>query len=128
MSPQECIAALDRALDISGNDVILRRTVGEDPNQTFIEVECRAFIRLQRVAPEDLGSVRRDHNLVIISPTAIAATNWPASHTTPFTADDIAIPTKLDKVVIDGVPRPIRQVDPIAIQNEVVRLEIHLIG
>lgn len=120
------IAALDHALERAGEDVILRRVVGQAPNSANIDVTIRAAVRSYN--PEELvGGISQTDSKVIISPTGIAAAQWPGGTPTGATIDP-SLPRRLDKVVIAGRIRNIEVVDPIYVQNELVRIEMRVLG
>jgi hypothetical protein len=123
--------ALDRHLEAIGEDIILRRTVGQAPNAVSYDVTCRASIRTYRLRTEELQSgISQGDWIVIFSPTEIMETGWPGGvkRSSVASAVDPAIPTKLDQLVIHGVARTITQVDPIFVHNEWVRIECHVLG
>jgi|SRR5579885_1059441 len=113
------IAALDEALAAVGEDIVLRRVVGEDPSTTNIDVTCRAVVRT--FEPEELvGGIAQTMSKVIISPSEISAAGWPG--VTPN------IPQRLDQVVIAGRVKDIEAVDPIYVRGVVVRIELQVLG
>lgn len=124
MSPVECIASLDRALAETGQDITLRRAVASNN----LDVTCRAFIRFERILPEEVGSIRRDRWMVILSPSSLLATNWPGGAEGQFSEIDPAVPAKTDMLIINGIARTIRSVDPVTVQDVTVRYNLHLFG
>lgn len=127
MSPER--TALDQHLKQVGEEIILRRTIGQAPNAVSYDVTCWAFIRTYRLRIEELQSgISQGDWIVIMSPTQILETGWPGGVTRNSAAVDPRLPTKLDQLIIHGVIRAISQVDPIFIGKELVRLEMHVLG
>jgi hypothetical protein len=113
------IAALDEALATVGEDIVLRRVNGEDPNTTNVDVTCRAVVRT--FEPEELvGGIAQTVSRVIISPTEINAVGWPESGPN--------IPRRLDQVIIAGRIKDIEAVDPIYVGGRLVRIELRVLG
>jgi hypothetical protein len=113
------IAALDEALAAVGEDIILRRVNGEDPNTTNVDVTCRAVVR--SFEPEELvGGIAQTASRVIVSPSEIEAAGWPGSSPN--------IPRRLDQVIIAGRVRDIEAVDPIHVGSRLVRIELRVLG
>lgn len=128
MSPEECIADLDAGLAETGEDVILRRTVGTAPNVLNIDVECRATIRTWRLKEEELvGGIAQAVILATISPTQIAAAQWPGG-VAPGAAVDPSIPRRLDRLIVGGRVHMIEAVDPITVNGVNVRYNMQLLG
>ncbi|XUM25118.1 hypothetical protein ACRAVF_33835 (plasmid) [Bradyrhizobium oligotrophicum S58] len=130
MTPQFCIAALDRALAGAGEDVIVRRTTGTAPSTTSVDVTCRAKVTASAAQPGTGGVVITTYD-VIISPTQIRAAGWPGGSTPalPPSQFDQAIPRALtDKIVLRGKAMAIVFVDPILVGNEWVRANIRAQG
>lgn len=132
MGPDECIAALDRALAQDGQTVTLRRIAGAARNPVNIDVECPAFVRSWRLREQPLvGTIAQFDFVVTISPTPILEAQWPGG-TLPMPAGLPApqpwIPRKNDKVVVGGVIRNVEAVDPLAMNGTVVRIEMMTLG
>lgn len=133
MSPDECIAALDRALAEAGEDVILRRVVGQQPNVINIDVICRASVRTWRLKEENLvAGIAQAVLIVVISPTQIAAAQWPGG--TPIVPGnpgltlDPSVPRRTDEIWIGGRKRSIEAVDAIAVAGVNVRYDMQVLG
>lgn len=129
----DLIAALDDALREAGEDVILRRVVGNAPNQVNIDVTCRARvdgIALGQRPPE--GPKEATFSL-IISPTQINENQWPGGSIPmlpPFNVDQ-RIPRigGPDKILMRGEnPRTIVFSDPKIIGGELVRIDLRVAG
>jgi hypothetical protein len=113
------IAALDAALVAVGEDIVLRRVIGEDPNTTNVDVTCRAVVRT--FEPEELvGGIAQTMSKVIISPSEINAAGWPGSGPN--------LPQRLDQVVIAGRVKDIETVDPIYVRGVLVRIELRVLS
>ena len=132
MSPDECIAALDRALDEDGETVRLRRVAGAARNPVNLDVDCPAFVRSWRLREQPLvGTLAQFDFVATISPTPILNAQWPGG-TAPTAAGLPAppawLPRKNDKLIIKGTIRNIEAVDPIAVDGVVVRIEMMTLG
>lgn len=112
MTPDAAIAALDKAVQIAGQDIILRRTTGTALIK-FDSPTTRA--RVVDYRPDELvGEVQQGDRKAILSPTMLA--NWPAP------------PTKGDRVVVDGAVWAVMNVNPLSIGNRLVRIEMQIRG
>ena len=120
------IAELDQALADVGQDIELHRLVGTQ--LIPIKVRCRAIVRRYR-ADELVGGITQNDDRVILSPTEIIRAGWPGpnSSATP-TERDRRVPRKGDKAVIAGVPRNIEVAMPVYVDNELVRIELQVLG
>lgn len=132
MSPDECIAALDRALGRDGETITLRRTAGSPRNLVNLDVDCPAFVRSWRLREQPLvGTLAQFDFVVTISPTPILAAQWPGG-TPPMAAGLPAalvwLPRKNDKLIVGGIVRSIEAVDPLAMNGTVVRIEMMTLG
>ena len=126
------IAALDQALAMASEDIILRRTVGTAPNQINIDVKCRARVTAASTEQIQAGIPATELN-IIMSPTEITAAQWPGGQVPalpPFDVDQ-RIPRAgvTDKVLMRGqAPRAITHVDPQIIGGELVRINMRVTG
>jgi hypothetical protein len=126
------IAALDQALAIAGEDVILRRTVGVAPNDASVDVSCRARVTAVSTEQIQAGIAATELN-VILSPSQITAAQWPGGTLPalpPFNVDQ-RIPRAgvTDKILMRGQPpRAITHVDPQIIGGELVRINLRVQG
>jgi hypothetical protein len=119
----DLVARLDAALLGYGEDIILRRVSGTAPNQTNVDVACRARVDAISVAQIVAGIPATDLN-IIISPTQIVSANWPAVGSSP-----IPRMNGPDKVIMRGAaPRTIAFVDPKIINGELVRINMRVTG
>jgi hypothetical protein len=66
------ISALDRALRVAGEDIVLRRRFGEAPNEIYATVICRARVDRQGSTMSPAGILLSKYSL-IMSPTQINA-------------------------------------------------------
>lgn len=112
--PHPARLALDQHLAEAGEPVTLRRRIGTSAN--FVDVVCTAFVR--GYAPEQLvGDIAQQDSLVILSPSEIAAADWPGS------AGGVAWPQRNDRFIIGGQERNVEAGAPIRIGDEIVRIE-----
>lgn len=113
---------LDRSLRKKGEDVILRRRVGT--SSVFVSVNCRALVRGYR--PEQLSgtSITQQDSEAILSPTPILAAGaaWPGAAGGPVW------PRNGDQLIIRGAQKTAQAAGAIAIDNEVVRIEMQVRG
>lgn len=128
MSPQEAIAALDRALSEAGEYIVLRRMVGTGQNIANVDATVRAFVR--SVKPEEIvGTISQGDLNVILSPTDIDAAQWPGGlPDVPGLKPDARIPRINDKAVIQGKVRNISFAKPIVMDGDLVRIELTVSG
>ncbi|KGT75795.1 hypothetical protein MA20_31875 [Bradyrhizobium japonicum] len=130
--PSSLIAALDQALKITGEDVILRRTVGIAPNDMSIDVKCRAKVSTMTTQEIEAGLPASELN-VILSPSEINAAQWPGGtlpQLPPFNVDQ-RVPRAgvTDKILMRGQPpRAITHVDPQIVGGELVRINLRVTG
>jgi len=128
VTAEECIAALDAALEANGEDIVLRRVVGVQPNTLNIDVTCRANVRTWRLKEENLvAGIAQAVDIVVISPTPIARAQWPGGVPVGQLTDP-SVPRRLDKVIIAGRVREIDAVEPIRLSGQVVRIELQVLG
>src|SRR6266705_5180830 len=125
------IAALDGALAQAGEDVILRRVIGTAPNQTNIDVTCKARVDAMKTEQLVAGINATDLN-VIFSPTQINNRQWPGGTVPlqpPFNVDQ-RIPRVggADKMIVRNVLRSITFVDAKVINGELVRIDAMVSG
>lgn len=124
------IASLDEALSEVGEDVILRRIVGTGAAAVNVDVTVRASVRRDATATELVGTLSQGEDVVIISPTQITTAQWPggqpASNATHQA--DPRVPLVNDTLIIQGRPRKVKQVKPIVIDGELVRIEMVAAG
>ncbi|MFD1623890.1 hypothetical protein [Azospirillum griseum] len=119
------IAALDRALAVAGEPVLLRRFYGVNP-RTSVDVECMAFVRGYK--PQELiGSITQTDIFVILSPTEIERAKWPGGSGLSGTPDP-RVPRKGDSLVVRGTMRNVEAVGPVYARGELVRIEMNVKG
>ncbi len=122
----DLIAALDTALDDAGTDVILRRIVGVLPNVVNVDAPIRAAVR--SMGNRELASgIAQSVSQVIISPTDIAAAQWPGG-SDPNAPLDAALPKRGDRLVISGRIRDVEAVNPIYVNDAMVRINLDVLG
>lgn len=119
----EHIDDLDTELEEEGEDVILRRVTAGVTK----EVTVRAHVRSYRLSAQELVSgISWIPFVVIISPTQIRAAGWPAGEVAaapPFNIDP-SIPKIGDKLIIKGSLKTIKSSNPIAVNGEVVKIQM----
>ena len=128
----DLIVALDRALALAGEDIILRRIFGIAPNQTAVDVKCRAKVTAISAEPTVAGIAVTTFE-IIISPTQIKNAKWPGGmppQLPPFDVDQ-SIPRAgiTDKVLMRGLPpKDVFFVDPVMPGGELVRINMKVKG
>lgn len=125
------VDALDRGLARNGEDVVLRRVIGNGSNTTNIDVTCRALVRSFRLDTVEIAPALAQNILVVIlSPTQIRRAQWPGGTAPqdPAKFVDPSIPRRLDILVIKDRVRTIESVDPIDVDGEIVRFNIKALG
>lgn len=123
------VRSLDEAVRDVGEDIIIRRAVGTGSAAVYIDVTVRAVVRAFAAA-ELVGTLKQTDSLVIISPTQIAAAQWPGGQpvsAATFQADP-RVPKVGDKAIIQGRIRNIDVVKPILVDGDLVRLELTVAG
>lgn len=119
------IADLDAALAADGQWCVLRRKTGAQ-NQVINSVEVRAFVRSPR-AEQLVGGITQSASFVVISPSEIAAAQWPGGQP-PSAAAHPEIPRNGDWIVIAGKERKIDAVNPIFVDDVWVRANLTVLG
>ncbi|HZY67756.1 MAG TPA: hypothetical protein VFE52_04170 [Devosia sp.] len=113
MTPARAIAMLDRQIGRHGQTVTLTRHVS---NGSPVTLTCRAFVRGYK--PDELANgVIQGDSLVVISPTALEGT--------PF---GTTLPAPVNKLTTAGRQRNIAMVDPVYINDVLVRLSLQVRG
>ena len=119
-------AALDRALLISGEDVILRRIVGGKNDDVTIRANVAPYD-----AKELVGGILQTDSKMIISPTQIWDAQWPGGHIDALPPFNVPqwIPRINDKIIYQGRIRNISVVKPLPpVDGEIVRIEMTVAG
>lgn len=129
MSPTEAIDALDRALAMAGEDIVINRVVRRSGANVTVSVTCRAFVRAVS-ADEIAGKITVDDLQVIISPTQIVAAGWPGAdeNIQPGNLVDQRMPKSSDRVTVQGRPREIRAPRPKLVNGVWVRSDMVVAG
>lgn len=128
MSPEECIRALDYALAVAGQDILLRRVIGQGTNVQNIDVPLKALVRSYQPV-ELIGGIAQTDSKVIMSPTEIARAQWPGGEVQSGTVADPTLPRRNDKLIVDGRVRNVEVVNPIVMPGGVrVRIELRISG
>ncbi len=121
---------LDMTLAEDGEWIEIRRLYGTQ--LVPITVTCRAFVRGIN-AEELVAGISQDSSNIIMSPSEIIAAGWPGPWTpsapepvNPGT--DRRVPRKGDKAIIKGRTRNIEVSKPIYVDDELVRIELRVLG
>lgn len=126
----DLVASLDDALAQYGEDVILRRVVGTGKNTINIDVKCRASVRAKADETIVAGIITKTYD-VTISPTQINDAQWPGGTVPllpPFDVDQRIPRENLDKMIVKKGLRNIMFVDPIVVDDELVRINLRVTG
>ena len=110
MTPATLIARLDAAIGGYGQSVTLQRTTvdGTTGGVTVVaEVACPAKFRT--FGPQDLAAGEVQDISVVISPTALGT---------------FGVPSRDDRIVIDGDPSNIEQIAPLYYGGQLVRVNL----
>lgn len=126
------VADLNSHLDQDGENVEIWRVVIAGATQIYVKVNARAFVR-NYGADELVGGITQEQVRVTVSPSEIIAANWPGpwtpSATEPIQPNtDRRVPRKSDKCVIKGRVRNIEVAMPIYVDNELVRIDMRVLG
>jgi len=127
------VRELDDALATDGQTVTLQRLyLGAGGVQIPVSVDCRAAVRSYG-AKELVGGITQDQSEVIMSPTQIIAAGWPGPWTPSATEPtkpetDRRVPRKGDKLIIAGKARNVEVPKPIYVDDELVRIELRVLG
>ena len=109
MKAATCIAALDRALAGYGQSVTLQRTAVDAAGDVSVaeSVTCPAAVR--NFGPQDLEAGGVQEIKVIVSPTGLGA---------------FGLPSRDDRILIDGNPANIVQIAPLSYGGALVRVNL----
>lgn len=122
MSPEECIRALDRALEAAGEDVILRRVVDAVNYDVTVRVREDTQTPIGNVVGAKEGAIR-----LIMSPTPMRNAGWPnqpIETTRPYDPDP-AVPQKYDIIIRQGRSHTVLDTPKtFVVQNQIVRIEL----
>lgn len=125
------VSALDRGLAAAGEWVTLRRVVGDDTNVVNVDVMCRARVDAIDNTVNAAGLRTSEFN-IIISPTQINEAQWPGGSLVEPSDIDQRIPriNSTDQILMRGEKRPrtITFVDPKIIGDELVRINLRVMG
>lgn len=115
------IARLDRSIARTGETVTLQRTaVDGSSGAVAVALElpsCPAWVRASK--PQDLIDPDAKEMRVVLSPTQLLAATLGGSPAVAF-----GIPQRDDKVLIQGDPSNVREVDPIYYGGALVRVNL----
>lgn len=124
------ISDLDNALAEYGEDVTLIRFVGSGTAVTSIGVKCRASVRARSDETIVAGIVTKIFD-VTISPTQINKAQWPGGTVPllpPLDVDQRVPRENVDKMIVKKSLRNIIFVDPIVVNDELVRINLRVSG
>lgn len=114
MSPEQAIAMLDRQIEKHGQSVTILRLVPNHPIAD--ELNCRAFVRGYK--PDELANgVQQGDSLVVISPSSLDLSD-----------STEGLPRVNNKIEIAGRRRNIQAVDPVYLDDALVRLNLQIRG
>ena len=117
---------LDRAVAANGQNIGLKRITGTGANQVPFSVTVRAWVT--NYVPQQLGDeIIQGDTKIVISPTAIEATDWPGAQP-PGSVGDSRVPRRGDKVTVQGRDRNIEAAAPFYIDGALVRIELQTRG
>lgn len=122
------ITALDYALAKAGQTVVLRRLYGQAPN--VVNVDSPAIpAAVRSPSNEELAAgYAQTDSVVILSPTGIADAQWPGGELPSATGADPSLPRRNDKAIFDGRIRNVELVKPFVVDNDLVRIELRVLG
>ncbi len=131
MDPEEAIAEMDAALEIGGEDVVLRRIFGMAPNTANVDVTVRA--RTDAVSTQEIAAGIRETDLwAHFSPTQIDAAQWPGGQMPglmpPFDFDPRIPIIGKDFLIVENRIRIIALVDTMVINGVIVRFNVRVTG
>lgn len=122
------VTRLDASLAQKGEDIVLRRLISGVQKSVTVWAHVRNF---HLSASDIVTGISKMPFVVIMSLTQIRAAGWPqgapAPAAPPFNVDS-AIPMIGDTVVIKGVVRTVKAVDPRAVNGAVVRIQMVVEG
>lgn len=123
------VADLDRGLAKAGEDIVLRRVTGTGTTAVVVDATVRASVR-PLSADELVGTLAQGSAKAIISPTDIEAAQWPGGQpvSPAIHQADPRLPKIGDKAIIQGRIRDIRDVNPILVDGDLVRIELMVAG
>lgn len=123
MTPDDCIAQLDYALGIAGEQVRLLRMAAPPASGVANEVDVQAMVR--GYAPSEIvqgSGITQQDQLCILSPTTLVATSWPAPGQSP-------VPKIGDRVVsTTGRVSTVMAAAGITMGTTLVRIELQIRG
>jgi hypothetical protein len=121
------IVDLDNSLAQNGRDAILRRIYGIAPNTS--QVDVAVLIHMDSTTETHItGGIAQTEAKVIMSPSEIAAAQWPGGEVADAANPTPNWPRRLDRLIVDGHVCSIEYVDPKVIRGELVRIELTIRG
>jgi len=109
MTPQVLIGRLDAAIAGYGQTVVLQRTAVDATGEVTVaeQIECPAAVRA--FGPQDLEAGEVTDIKVVLSPTGLGT---------------FGMPSRDDRIVIEGNPSNITQIAPLSYGGQLVRLNL----
>jgi len=109
MTPQVLIARLDAAIAGYGQTVTLQRTAVDAAGDVTVaeQIECPAAVR--NFGPQDLEAGEVTDIKVVLSPTGLGS---------------FGLPSRDDRIVIEGNPSNITQIAPLSYGGQLVRVNL----
>lgn len=127
MTADQAIAMLNGQLALHGEDTVLRRIYGQAGNIAVVDVGVRA--RVNAFSETELvGGIAETDSKVVMSPSEIAAAQWPGGELPSLTVPNPSLPRRNDKLVVNGRARNIEFVNPVSIGAALVRIELRISG
>jgi hypothetical protein len=109
MTPQVLIARLDAAIAGYGQMVTLQRTAEDATGGVTIAAEATCPAAVRNFGPQDLEAGQVTEIKVVLSPTSLAT---------------FGLPSRDDRILIDGNPANITQIAPLSYGGQMVRVNL----
>jgi hypothetical protein len=110
MTPEVIVNRLDRALAYTGENVTLQHTsIDAASGAITVSEEVTAPAHIRAYAPQDLAAGEVQDIRVILSPTGLGT---------------FGVPSRDDRIVINGNPSNIEQVGPLYYGGQLVRVNL----
>lgn len=115
---------LDDALQY-GQKISLRRNYGAN---TRVQLNDILAVVRSPTDEELLGGVNQTSSMVIMSPTPLIEAQWPGGELPSAFVAEPMLPRKGDQVVIRSRVREVGRVKPFYVEDELVRIELEVLG
>jgi hypothetical protein len=109
MTPQVLVARLDAAIAGYGQTVTLQRTAVDAAGDVTVADEATCPAAVRNFGPQDLEAGGVQEIRVVISPTSLAS---------------FGLPSRDDRILIDGNPANITQIAPLSYGGTLVRVNL----